>query len=55
MKTVSEIEYVDYLLKEASKYKLEAEIVVWALKAIQEDPELTVEQAMELGFQEWVK
>ena len=55
MTTVNEIEYIGYLLKEASNYDLQAEVVVFALSAMQSDPELSIERAMEIGFQEWVK
>lgn len=51
----SEINYIGYLLKEASNYGVEAEVVAYALQAMQDDSELTIERAMEIGFKEWVK
>jgi len=49
------IAYVGYLLKEASNYDLQAEVVAYALQAIKDDSEISIERAMEIGFQEWVK
>jgi len=53
--TIKELSYVDHLLKLAEGYNLEAEVVVFALKAMKSDPLLSVEEAMALGYEEWVK
>ena len=53
--TIKELSYVDHLLKLAEYHNLEAEVVVFALKAMKEDPLLSIEEAISLGFEEWVK
>ena len=50
-----ELNQVNTLLKTAQKHGLEAECVVFALRYMKIDPELTVVQAMSYGFNEWVK
>lgn len=50
-----ELDQVNNLLKMAQKYGLEAECVVFALRYMQQDPTLTIVQAMTYGFDEWVK
>ena len=50
-----EITTVSYLLTLANTYKLEAEIVTFALKYMKEDPSLTIEEAMSMGYEEWIK
>ena len=53
--TIKELSYVDHLLKLAEYHNLEAEVVVFALKAMKSDPLLSVEEAMALGYEEWIK
>ena len=53
--TIKELIYVDHLLKLAEYHNLEAEVVVFALKSMKSDPLLSVEEAMALGYEEWVK
>jgi hypothetical protein len=52
---IKELSYVDHLLKLAETHNLEAEVVVFALKSMKEDPLLSIEEAISLGFEEWVK
>jgi hypothetical protein len=54
-KMLEEYEAVRNAIKGASEYGLEIEVVVFALKYMKQDPKLTVEQAIKLGFEEWVK
>lgn len=49
------MEYVKYTLEEAKEWHMETEIVVWALKYMKDDPNLTVKQAMAHSFNEWIK
>lgn len=44
----------DYLVS-SSHYKLDVETVTWALMAMRANPQLTVSQAMAIGYYEWVK
>ena len=53
--TIKELIYVDHLLKLAEVHNLEAEVVVFALKSMKEDSLLSIEEAMALGYEEWVK
>jgi len=53
--TIKELSYVDHLLKLAEYHNLEAEVVVFALKAMKNNPSLTIEEAIDAGYEEWVK
>ena len=53
--TIKELSYVDHLLKLAEYHNLESEVVVFALKSMKNNPSLTIEEAMALGYEEWVK
>jgi hypothetical protein len=50
-----DLEVIDLLLKQAKEHGLEAEVVMTALIAMRRDPELTIQEAMYIGFFEWVK
>ena len=50
---VSTLEYVSSALKEAAQFGLEEEVIVWALKAMKEDPTISIIEAFERGCQEW--
>jgi hypothetical protein len=54
-KVIEELDHVNTLLKKAQRHGLEAECVVFALKYMQENPALSINQAMSYGFNEWVK
>jgi tRNA A-37 threonylcarbamoyl transferase component Bud32 len=34
---------------------VDVEVVTWALKAMKDDPELSISDAMAIGYSEWVK
>jgi hypothetical protein len=53
--TIKELSYVDHLLKLAEVHNLEAEVVTSALRAMKEDSLLSVEEAIALGYEEWIK
>ena len=50
-----EMEAVGVCLTEAAKYHLETEVVCWALKALKDNPNLTIIEAINIGLNEWVK
>ena len=50
-----QMELIREVLDKATEYNLQAEVVTWALKAMQEDPELQPYEAIVVGYQEWVK
>jgi hypothetical protein len=52
---ILEMSLIRSYLVEARDHGLETEVVMWAIKAMKEDPSLHISQAMELGFYEWVK
>lgn len=52
---VGQVGLIRELLEEAGKYNLQAEVVTWALKAMQEDPTLEPYEAFGYGYHEWVK
>ncbi len=43
-----------HVLEEAAQYDLESEVFVWALKAMKEDPSLTIDEAILKGKEEWL-
>ena len=56
METIQEeLESIANALKESSKYNLEIEVVAWALQAMKEDNNLSISEAINIGFNEWVK
>lgn len=50
-----QMELIREVLEKATEHGLQVEVVTWALKAMQEDPELQPYEAIALGYQEWVK
>lgn len=42
-------------IKNASEYGLEAEVLVYALKYMKENPNLSIVEAVIAGYEEWVK
>lgn len=54
-KMLEEYEAVRNVLKDASEYGLEIEVVIFALKYMKENPRLTVKEAIFLGYEEWIK
>lgn len=54
-KSLSEFETIQNVLKSASKYNMEVEVVWYALKYMKENPLLTIEEAIYLGHDEWMK
>lgn len=54
-KSLNEFEAIQSALKGASEFNLEVEVVWYALKAMKENPLLTIEEAIAVGFEEWVK
>jgi hypothetical protein len=55
MENVNQIALAYNTLAMASNHGLEAEVFISALKAIKENPELSIEDAMVVGYQEWIK
>lgn len=55
MNLPEELSIVNGFLLEATEHGLQAEVVYWALKAMKEDPELSVASAMYDGLIQWVK
>lgn len=39
----------------AKKYNLEIEVILWSLYAMKANPTLTIEEAIQIGLNEWVK
>jgi hypothetical protein len=51
----NELDIVDVFIKDATKYGLVSEVVLFALKYMQQNPRSTVEEAMNHGYWEWCK
>jgi hypothetical protein len=52
---MSEIDIVDVFVKDAEKYGLVSEVVYFALKYIKENPDKSIEDAMNYGYWQWIK
>lgn len=50
-----QMELIREVLEKAKEYNLETEVVTWALKYMQEDPELQPYEAIGYAYKEWVK
>lgn len=46
---------VSFALANAYQMSLEVEVVTWALKYMKENPNLTIDEAITMGYYEWVK
>jgi hypothetical protein len=46
---------VSIALANAYQMSLEVEVVTWALKYMKENPNLTIDEAITMGYYEWVK
>jgi hypothetical protein len=55
MITEQDLEFIEGLLSEADEYGLTAEVVAAALYEIQNNPDMSVKEAMMSGFVEWIK
>jgi hypothetical protein len=49
------LDIVDAILHDARDFKLETEVVTWALKYMKRNPNLTISDAITLAYEEWVK
>lgn len=49
------MKYTKYTLDEAKEQYMEIEVIVWALKYMKEDPNLTIKQALAYSFNDWIK
>jgi len=50
-----DLEVINNQLIQASKYGLEAEVVMAALMAMKRDSSLTIQEAIYIGYFEWIK
>jgi hypothetical protein len=56
MKNINnEFDIVDVFLKDAEKYGLVSEVVLFALKYMKQNPDSNIEDAMNHGYWEWIK
>ena len=39
----------------ANKYGLAAEVITWSFRYLKENPKLTIEEALQMGINEWIK
>jgi hypothetical protein len=53
--TVAELESIKNALNGAAQYKLQSEIIWSAMKSLKNDSNLTIEEVINHGFNEWVK
>lgn len=50
-----EVKYVGEVLEDATKHGLQAEVVRWALDYMKSDPTISIAEAMNYGYDEWIK
>ena len=51
----TDLELTSLLLTQAAEQGLDIEVIISALKAMKNDSSLTVQEAMYIGFFEWIK
>jgi hypothetical protein len=51
----TELDIVSVFIRDAEKYGLVPEVVLFALKYMKNNPESNVEDAMNHGYYEWIK
>lgn len=49
------LKFVHFCLEEAKEHGLTVEVVTWALKFMKENPLLSIEEAINMGVNEWIK
>ena len=52
---IEELQTVKNLLLKSSEYGMQSEVVTWALQNMKENPSLSIGDAMEIGYSEWIK
>jgi len=52
---MTESEHIEEILHEASAYGLRTEVMDWAKKELEQNPQMRKVDAYELAFNEWVK
>tara|TARA_R110000868_G_scaffold92791_3_gene257372 strand:+ start:4680 stop:4850 length:171 start_codon:yes stop_codon:yes gene_type:complete len=52
---IEDMSYLDSLLDEAAEYGLVTEVVTFGLMAMKNNPKLTIAEAVQIGYDEWVK
>lgn len=52
---MEEYRIINQMLKEAKDWGLEIETIMFALKAIKENPDLSVVEAITIGYNEFIK
>jgi hypothetical protein len=52
---IQELDTVAYILNNAFEEGLEAEVVVFALKHMKENPNTSIIDAMKAGYEDWIK
>lgn len=52
---IASLRVFDRLLEEAGREGVVPEVVLWALIAMKENNSLTTEEALQIGYDEWIK
>lgn len=52
---IPKLSNIQMILEESNHYDLLPEVVVWSLMAMKEDNSLTIEEALLIGYNEWIK
>ena len=51
----TELDIVSVFIRDAEKYDLVPEVVLFALKYMKQNPDSSIEDAMNHGYWEWIK
>lgn len=53
--TMQQMDAIKEAIQIASPHELELEVILWAMKALQSNPKLTITEALDVGLDEWIK
>ena len=53
--SMKDLEFANDILNKAQEEGLVTEVVVWAIKHMQERPKISIREALTAGYQEWIK
>ncbi len=49
------LDIVEYVLRDARDLKVETQVVTWALKCMKENPQLDISDAIQMGYEEYIR
>ena len=52
---LNDMAYIDSLIDESAEHGLITEVVYFSLQAMKNNPQLTIAEAIQIGYDKWVK